>query len=342
MTSCPRPALRDDLLLAAAAVGATTALFLPGVWLVAVRVSPELLLFSLLQPASYAIVLMVQIGALRLADWHWPGCSVFAQFCIATVAGMAISALVVPLPDPLAARMGLLVEGANTLLLGLWTAVLIAAFLAWSREAWARHAASVQRLRRVQRAQLAARRELVDAQLRAMQARIDPEQLFAALGAIEQLYARDAERADALFDALVLYLRAAVPRLDGTASTLGHELELAAACVRMHGLCAGRDIELDVNVHAALRARAFPPGVLLPLLGGALTAEAGAGRLAVSARPGPADALLLTLALPQAPGPARLQQAGDALGPLHGTAALRCEAGPQGLALLHLELPHGP
>ncbi|HEY8881429.1 MAG TPA: hypothetical protein VIN03_27935 [Roseateles sp.] len=337
MNGGPQPALRDDLLLAAAAVGAATVLFLPGVWLVAVGVSPELLLFSLLQPATYVAVVATQIGALQLADRHLARHGVFAQFCIAALAGMATAAVVVPLPDPLAVRIGLLDEGANTRLPGVWTSVLIAAFLAWSREAWARHAASVERLRRVQRAQLAAQRELVDAQLRAMQARIDPGQLFAALDAIERLHAGEAGRADALFDALVLYLRAAVPRLDGAASTLGRELELAAACVRMHALSTGRDVTLDAGVDAPLRSLAFPPGVLLPLFGGALAAGQGGGRLAVSAHDGSAGPLVLSVSTTQPPDPARLQQARDALQALYGAAATLRAATP---TLLHLELPH--
>lgn len=343
MNRRPPPALRNDVLLVAAAVGATAVLFLPGAWLLAARVSPELLLFSLLQPASYAAVAAAQVGALHLAQRHLGRRSVLQQFCIAAAVGMAAAAWLGPWPDPLAVRIGLLSEGASTRLQGLWTSTLIAAFLVWSREAWARHSASVERLRSVQRAQLTARRNRVDAQLSAVQARVDPMQLFAALDAIEHLYAGDAERADALFDALVLYLRAAVPRIDGAASTLGRELELAAACVRMHALSAGRDVALEVDADGALRSLAFPPGVLLPLFSGALMAGRDAGRLGIAARQADAGPLALTLAMPQPPDEARLQQARDALGALYGAAAgLRIDTPTPATTLIHLELPHGP
>ncbi|MBV8034207.1 hypothetical protein [Roseateles sp.] len=333
------PSLRDDLLLAAAAVGATAVLFLPGAWLVAERVSPELLLFSLLQPLNWAAIVLAQVAALRLADRHLARPGVPGQFCIAAPVGMAVAAGLCAWVDPPAVRLGLLGETGNTRLLGAWTAALIAAFMVWSREAWTRHAASVERLRRVQQAQLSARREAVDAQLRAMQARIDAQQFFKALDAIERLYGSDAGRADALFDALVLYLRAAVPSLDGGASTLGRELALAAACVRMHALATGRDVALEIDVAAPLRLLAFPPGVLLPLLGGALAAGQNAGPLAVVARPAGARALTLTLRAPPGPDEAGLRQAGRALAALYGAAAtLRREAG---LTLVHLELPHG-
>ena len=86
-------------------------------------------------------------------------------------------------------------------------------------------AAELERAR-TERAALASR-------LKVMQARVEPELLFGVLSDVRRLYEREPAVADALLDDLIGYLRAALPQLRGEASTLGREVALAAAYLRL-------------------------------------------------------------------------------------------------------------
>ena len=66
----------------------------------------------------------------------------------------------------------------------------------------------------------AARRRLVEAQLQAMQARVDPQMFFDTLDTVQRLYTSDPRRAEGLLDELIVFLRAALPRLRTASSTL--------------------------------------------------------------------------------------------------------------------------
>jgi hypothetical protein len=333
------PALRDDLLLAAAVVGAAAVLYLPGAWLVSGRLSRDLLLFALQCLLLHAVIAALQLAALRVGARRLAGPP--ALFGIAAAVGLAAAPLLAPWPDLYATRLGLLADGTNTVLQTGWLSLMSAAFLAWARAGNIRHARSTGQLREVQQAQLAARRELVDAQLRAVQARINPGRLFDALDTIERLQRSDGARADALFDALVLYLRAAMPRVDSPTSTLPQEIALAAACVRMQALSSGHAITLDVDAGLAQRQGEFPPGVLLPLVSGALAGMDGPGRLALAAGDGSATHMMLRLAVPLLPAEDWLQQARGSLQALYGERArLRHAALPVGPVELCIEVPH--
>lgn len=336
----PADALRDDLLLGTAVVGAAAVLFLPGVWLVSGRLSRDLLLFALLCLLLHAVIAALQLAALRGAGRRFA--RPLAAFGIAAAVGLAAVPLLGPWPDRYATRLGLLADGTNTVLQTGWLSLMSAAFLAWARAGNDRHARSTRQLREVQQAQLAARREFVDAQLRALQARIDPGRLFDALDTIERLQRSDATRADALFDALVLYLRAAMPRVDSPTSTLAQEIALVVACVRVQALSSGHAITLDVDAGLAQRDGEFPPGVLLPLVSGALAGMDGPGRLALAADDaGDATHRTLRLVAPCLPADDWLQQAQGSLRALYGEQARLQHAAQQaGTVVLRIEVPH--
>lgn len=60
------------------------------------------------------------------------------------------------------------------------------------------------------------RKRVLDARLKAIHSKIEPELLFAWLDRIEALYDTDREAANLSMDELIAYLRAALPRLDST------------------------------------------------------------------------------------------------------------------------------
>jgi hypothetical protein len=85
------------------------------------------------------------------------------------------------------------------------------------------------RMHAAELARVAAERRSVESNLQAMQARVEPQFLFNTLAQVKRAYAHNAALGKQLLDALIAYLRAAMPRMRDTSSTVGQELELVRA-----------------------------------------------------------------------------------------------------------------
>jgi hypothetical protein len=219
---------------------------------------------------------------------------------------------------------------------GAWTSLLAALYLVWQRETGDRALAAGERLRSIQRTQLVARRMLVEQELIALQAQIDPELLFGTIDGIQALYASEPARAEALLDELIAYLRAALPQHAGGCSTLAREIEVAGALVRMHRVAQGHDVTLVSEVEGALLRVPMTAGLLLPLFRGTLDACQGPARLSFGAHVTPSGVLELQLKAPLLPDDACLSAVAAALLAVHGTAACLLRSA----AAVHLRRPH--
>jgi len=67
---------------------------------------------------------------------------------------------------------------------------------------------ATERLHGTRLAALAAERQVVEADLRAMQARVEPDLLFSALVAVDEAYGRSVDEGERALDALIAFLRA--------------------------------------------------------------------------------------------------------------------------------------
>ena len=179
------------------------------------------------------------------------------------------------------------------------------------------HAVAAERLDAAKAAQREVRRRLAYGQLKAVQARIDPQFLFDMLDAVRRAYERDPERAERLLDELVAFLRAALPRLQDASSTVPREAETARALARLHALSANSSVGMAIDLGDVMGAR-FPPGVLLPLLNDVLQRRAGACALTADRRA--ADSLIV-LTVPAAPSAATVERVRAVLADLYGSAA---------------------
>jgi hypothetical protein len=276
--STTHPSWRSEITLCLAIAGAAFMTFVPGAWLASSGSYSDLLMFAVINPCTYGLIAGAQILALRRwrDDSYESRKSPGLRMLVAASVGVAVACAVGPAVDPYAERLGLIVEGSgSSALISSWTSLLIGAFLIWHREGVMRRTTSERRLRDVQEAQLAARRALIDADMRAVQARVDPQTFFDVLDAIEHLYKSDSARADKLFDELIVFLRAALPRIDSPSSTLAEELNLVAARVRMYALASGEDVSLSSSTPSDLLACSFPSGLLLPIVSEALAAGSG-------------------------------------------------------------------
>lgn len=165
------------------------------------------------------------------------------------------------------------VHSTETALLYAFTFTLVIALLYFAHLRRSREQEqAAERLAVAQMAQRDARRRMVEARLQEMQARIDPQLLFEMLDTARHLYERDVIQGERFLDELIAFLRAALPRLRTTLSSLVREVELAHAYVRLNAL-AGRSFTMAVDVAPEAMHARFPPGVLLPLLSAASSSE---------------------------------------------------------------------
>jgi len=219
-----------------------------------------------------------------------------------------------------------LVNSARTMQLHGFTISLVMVLLYFAHLRRSReHEQAAARLAAAQAAQRDARRRVVQARLQEVQARIDPQVLFEMLDTVRRLHERDAARAERFLDELIVFLRAALPRLRTAWSSLLREVELARAFVSLHALADADGPEMATEVAPdAMHAR-FPPGVLLPLLDVAVTAEARPRRLTAS-RSGDDCRLILTSGAP--PSDASISRVRSLLAELYGRSArLQVESG---------------
>lgn len=126
--------------------------------------------------------------------------------------------------------------------------------------------ATLQRLREAELERVRRSREMVESQLRATQARVEPQFLFSTLAHVRRSYREDPSFAGRMLDELVSFLRAAMPRMRETSSTLAQEVELVRAYLGILRMNVGKrlDFAIEVSSHAAL-AR-LPAMLFLPLI----------------------------------------------------------------------------
>lgn len=145
-----------------------------------------------------------------------------------------------------------------------------------------RRAAIAARRRRhaAERARADARRRTLESELQALQARVEPAFLFDTLRRIRAFYRSDAPAAGAMLEDLIVYLRAALPHLRESTSTVATEATLAGAWLEIVRR-SRPDWRVRMAVAADAADAALPALVLLPLVQHA-AAEAGDGPLEVA------------------------------------------------------------
>jgi hypothetical protein len=131
-------------------------------------------------------------------------------------------------------------------------------------------------------------RQALDARLRLLQAQVQPHFLFNTLANVRALVGAGSPQAPAVLDSLIAYLRAAVPRLDEPAATVGDELKLVRAYLELMQLRMPDRLQYSVQADEAVLSVRCLPLSLLSLVENAVRhgidpAEQG-GRIEVSAQ----------------------------------------------------------
>lgn len=141
-------------------------------------------------------------------------------------------------------------------------------------------------------------RQAVEAQLKLMQAQVEPHFLYNTLASVQYLIETDPPQASKMLGHLIDYLRAVLPDLRAGSSTLRREFALARAYLEILAMRMGPRLAWRADLPEALAEHPFPPNMLITLVENAvkhgLEPAADGGTVALSARRG-ADGLVVSV-----------------------------------------------
>jgi hypothetical protein len=109
------------------------------------------------------------------------------------------------------------------------------------------------------------RRQMTEARLQALQAQVEPHFLYNTLANVQALTEVDPPTANRLVGHLIEYLRAALPKMRESSSTVGQEVERVRAYLNILKIRMGERLNFDIHVDDDLLALPFPP-MMLPSL----------------------------------------------------------------------------
>lgn len=113
-------------------------------------------------------------------------------------------------------------------------------------------------------------RQVLEARLAALQGQIEPHFLFNTLANARALIHQDAARAEQMLNHLIAYLRAAMPDMRQSSTTLGQELDRAAAYLKIFQIRLGTRFQYAVQASDELRACLIPPLAIMSLVENAI------------------------------------------------------------------------
>jgi len=109
-------------------------------------------------------------------------------------------------------------------------------------------------------------KQVLEARLKLMQAQIEPHFLFNTLANVQHLVEANPPVAARTLESLITYLRAALPEMREGATTLGREADMAQAYLEIQQIRMGARLTFGVAIPPDLRARTFPPMMLMTLV----------------------------------------------------------------------------
>ena len=145
-----------------------------------------------------------------------------------------------------------------------------------------------ERLHQEQAAADAARALALENQLRLLQSQLEPHMLFNTLANLRVLIGLDAERAQAMLDRLIAFLRATLNASRLSVHPLSAEFDRLADYLALMQVRMGPRLRVSFELPAELRSCAVPPLLLQPLVENAikhgLEPKVDGGRIEVCAR----------------------------------------------------------
>lgn len=155
------------------------------------------------------------------------------------------------------------------------------------RREWMRHQAQLA-LAEQATAMAELSRQITLAELKTLQAQVEPHFLYNTLASLQYLIRRNPALAEEMLTRLHDYLRLALPTMRVPLSTLGRELELAQAYLSIMKLRLGERFGFHIALPPELAALPLAPMMVATLVENAvkhgIEPKVGAGHIAISAR----------------------------------------------------------
>jgi anti-sigma regulatory factor (Ser/Thr protein kinase) len=114
------------------------------------------------------------------------------------------------------------------------------------------------------------KRQLAEAELKTMQAQVEPHFLFNTLASVDYLIETDPQRASMMQKNLIQYLRAALPKMREASSTLAKEVDLCRAYLAILKVRMEDRLQVAITVPKGLESAVFPPMMLQTLVENAI------------------------------------------------------------------------
>lgn len=138
------------------------------------------------------------------------------------------------------------------------------------RRGLVRRVADRRRFEQAETRQTAAERELAQAKLGLLQAQVEPHFLYNTLANAQVLTRSDPKRADEMLGQLITYLRASLPKLDESMSTVGEEVERSRAYLEVLKIRMGSRLNVVIDVADDVKALPLPPMMVQTLVENAI------------------------------------------------------------------------
>jgi hypothetical protein len=113
-------------------------------------------------------------------------------------------------------------------------------------------------------------KQAAEAELKLMQAQVEPHFLFNTLASVQFLTETDPPMAGLMLGHLLSYLRSAVPQLRSGSTTLGQEAELARAYLSIMQMRMETRLRFAIDIPESLRSHPFPPMLLMSVVENAI------------------------------------------------------------------------
>jgi signal transduction histidine kinase len=120
-------------------------------------------------------------------------------------------------------------------------------------------------------------KQVLQAQLKTLQAQVEPHFLFNTLASVQRLVATNPPAASLMLDDLNQYLRASLPDMRETHSTVGREVAMARAYLNIMQVRMGQRLRYRIELPASISEQPFPPMMLLSLVENAVEHGVGDG-----------------------------------------------------------------
>jgi len=117
---------------------------------------------------------------------------------------------------------------------------------------------------------LISEKKVAEANLRILQAQIEPHFLFNTLSNILNLLDTDPEKGKSMLVDFTQYLRTSLSKIRGQTTRLGHEMEMIRAYLNIFKVRMGDRLKFDIDLPAHLEDTPFPPMLIQPLVENAI------------------------------------------------------------------------